>query len=167
MQRFLVYLFVWFFLLFSNQWQKILFLTQNILFPFIQKCQKKYWISVRSRGLNTPIALVRSWSIESIVIFILGFVVLVARGCGFVVDLQKPFAVKSQIWLEKKLSLLPCYFLAFSWMQCSTDWGRREHSELRLGSQVTDQNNLHYIHLCTSWPMVSSNVIFCLWLESF
>ena len=30
-------------------------------------------------------------------LFIFGFVVLVARGCGFVVDFPKPFAVKSQV----------------------------------------------------------------------
>ena len=100
-------------------------------------------------------------------LFTFGFVVLVARGCGFVVDFPKPFAVKSQVWLENKLSLFPCYFVAFTWMQCSTDRGRREHRELRLGSQVTDQNNLHCIELGTSWPMVSSNFIFHIWLESF
>ena len=100
-------------------------------------------------------------------LFIFGFVVLVARGCGFVVDFPKPFAVKSQVWLENKLSLFSCYFVAFTWMQCSTDRGRREHRELRLGSQVTDQNNLHCIQLGTSWPMVSWNFIFHIWLESF
>ena len=146
------------FLLFSNLWQKILFLTQSILFPFDPKCQKK------TRSALDPAGSTRRSLLFDRDLYLW---ICCSCCCGFVVDFQQPFAVKSQVWLENKLSLLPCYFVAFTWMQCSTDRGGRKHSELRLGSQVTDQNNLHCIHLGTSWPMVSSNFIFHIWLESF
>ena len=161
--HFFVCLFVCF-LLFSNQWQKNPLFNAKHPFSFRSKMPEKTGSALDPAG-STRRSLLFDRDLH--LLFIFGFVVLVARGCGFVVDFPKPFAVKSQVWLENKLSLFPCYFVAFTWMQCSTDRGRREHRELRLGSQVTDQNNLHCIELGTSWPMVSSNFIFHIWLESF
>lgn len=76
------------FFCFQINGKKILFLTQSILFSFRSKMPEK-----TGSALDTAGSTRRSLLFD----FIFGFVVLVARRCGFVVDFQKPFAVKSQV----------------------------------------------------------------------
>lgn len=76
------------FLLFSNQWQKNPLFNAKHPFSFRSKMPEK-----TGSALDTAGSTRRSLLFD----FIFGFVVLVARRCGFVVDFQKPFAVKSQV----------------------------------------------------------------------